>query len=116
MSRLSIRTVERNKLPYGRFQFEITLVRKSPYARYSESNAGQIEAMRGILNDTCGGRYKFRHIKNSMDKKVYTHLYMMNAMDVAMLKLVHADKLFKIYRIRLAETCESLLDHDRIVA
>ena len=116
MSKLSIKTVERLKLPYGRFGFEILLCRSYCSAYQSASNAKQIEAMRVMLRETCGDRFKLIHEVNYEKKRVYTKLLLTNAMDVAILKLVHADKMHRIYKIKIVERCELPSENGRIAA
>lgn len=107
MSKLSLKTVERANLPYGKFKFMVLLKREAHHIWRSDSNAADIEEMRGFLRTTCRGHHKLVHEKNSRARRVYTRLYLTEAMDLAMLKLVHQDKLFKIYKIKLQEQPES---------
>lgn len=106
MSRLSLRTLVRKKLPYGKFTFLVLLKRETKHTRYSDANASMVEGMRDMLRTTCVGQYRLDWIKNTQGKRVYTELFLTNPMDLAMLKLVHGDKLHKIYKIKLADTAE----------
>ena len=99
MSKLSLKTVERNNLPYGRFKFIVLLKREAHRTYRSDSNAGQVEQMRGLLRTTCKGPFKLLHENNSRGRRVYTQLFLTEAMDLAMVKLVHAEKLHKIYKV-----------------
>jgi hypothetical protein len=38
---------------------------------------------------------------NSRGRRVYTHLYLTDSMDLAMVKLVHHNKLHKMYKIKV---------------
>ena len=106
MSRLSLRTLKLKKLPYGRFTFKVLIKRNVSRVLHCESNAGSVQAMRDMLRTTCLGEYRLRHENNWGKKRVYTELYLTNAMDLAMLKLVHHDKFHKIYKIKLADADE----------
>ena len=107
MSKLSLKTVERNNLPYGQFKFIVLLKREAHRTWRADSNAGAIEEMRGLLRTTCKGKFKLLHESNGRGRRVYTRLYLTEAMDLAMVKLVHAEKLFKIYKVKLRQTDES---------
>jgi len=106
MGRLTLKTLERNNLPFGKFSFKVDLARETKRTYFSASNASQIEAMRDMLRTTCVGDHKLVWATNSKGKRVYLELYLTNSMDLAMLKLVHADKLFKIYKIKVVDTPE----------
>jgi hypothetical protein len=106
MSKLTLRTLKRKNLAYGKFGFEVLLNREAKQTRYSDSNAAMVESMRDMLRTTCVGEYRLNHIKNTQGKRVYTKLFLTNAMDLAMIKLVHHDKLFKIYKIKIPDTAE----------
>lgn len=103
MSRLSLKTLTRKRLPYGRFNFVVLLTREARHYIHADSNAGAVESMRDMLRTTCVGQYRLDHKLNWNKRRVYTHLYLTNPMDLAMIKLVHSEKLHKIYKIRLAE-------------
>jgi hypothetical protein len=107
MSRLSIKTLERKSLPYGKFKFMVLLERDMVQTFYCPSNASQVEELRTLLRTTCKGHYRLDFVLNSKKKRVYTHLYLMEAMDLAMIKLVHLNKLFKLYRIKVQTPEES---------
>jgi len=102
MSRLSIKTVERTNLPFGRYKFMVLLGRSARRPINAISNAGEIEDMRNMLRTTCKGKYKLIHHDNYKGRRVYTRLYLTEAMDLAMIKLVHSEKLHKIYKIKVA--------------
>jgi hypothetical protein len=108
MSKLSLKTLELKKLPFGKFKFMVLLKRTAHQPYRSDSNAGPIEVMRSLLKTTCRGDFKLIHESNSRKRRVYTKLYLMEPMDLAMLKLVHHEKLFKIYKIKVAPTPEPL--------
>jgi len=101
MSKLSLKTLERNNLPYGKFSFMVLLKRTAHRPYIAGTNAGIVESMRDLLRNTCAGDYKLVWEKNCHDKRVYTELYLTNAMDLAMVKLVHGEKLHKIYKIKI---------------
>ena len=103
MGRLSLKTLKRKRLPYGKYTFMVLLAREARRVDHCDSNAGSIEKMRDLLRTTCVGEYKLDYEMNWNKKRVYTHLYLQNSMDLAMLKLVHADKMHKIYKIKLEE-------------
>lgn len=102
MSKLSLKTLERKKLPFGRYKFMVLIKREAHRVWRCDSNAGVIEQMRGLLKTTCKGAFKLVHDSNSRGRRVYTHLYLTEPMDLAMVKLVHSDKLHKIYKIKVA--------------
>lgn len=102
MSRLSLRTLTLKKLPYGRFTFKVLLKRNTGQITHCASNAGEIQQIRDLLRDTCVGEHRLKFQTNWSKKRVYTTLYLTNAMDLAMLKLVHHDKFHKIYKIKVA--------------
>lgn len=102
MSRLSLKTLTLNKLPYGRFTFKVLLKRNINRIMHCDSNAGEIQQIRDLLRDTCVGQHRLKYETNWNKKRVYTTLYLTNAMDLAMLKLVHHDKFYKIYKIKVA--------------
>lgn len=106
MSKLSLRTLVRNNLPYGKFTFLVLLKRETKRVYFADSNTGSIETMRDLLRTTCAGHYRLDYSPNSRKRRVYTELYLTNAMDLAMVKLVHADKLHKIYKIKVRDTGE----------
>lgn len=106
MSRLSLRTLVRKKLPYGRFTYLVLLKRETRQTRYSDANTSMVESMRDMLRTTCVGQYRLDWLPNTRKKRVYTELFLTNPMDLAMIKLVHGDKLHKIYKIKLADTAE----------
>lgn len=108
MSKLSLKTVERKNLPYGKFKFIVLIKREAHRVWRCDSNAGAMEQMRGLLRTTCKGAFKLVHGNNSRGRRVYTHLYLTEPMDLAMLKLVHSDKLFKIYKVKVVQPDESL--------
>lgn len=99
MSKLSLKTVRRKNLPYGKFSFVVCFKRDSHQVWHCPTNAGEIEPMRNLLRDGAIGSYKFLFETNRREKRVYTHLYLTNAMDLALIKLVFSDKLHKIYKI-----------------
>lgn len=101
MSRLSLKTLKLKSLPFGMFTFKVLLKRETNRLTHCDSNAGSIEQMRNMLRTTCLGSYRLRHKNNYRKKRVYTELLLTNAMDLAMIKLVHADKLHKIYKIKV---------------
>jgi hypothetical protein len=101
MSKLSLKTLDRKHLPYGKFKFIVLLKRESRRMWRCDSNAGQIEQMRGLLRTTCKGKFKLVHDENHRGRRVYTHLYLTEPMDLAMVKLVHADQLHKIYKVNV---------------
>ena len=102
MSRLSLKTLTLKKLPHGRFTFKVLIKRNISRTMHCDSNAGEIQQMRTLLRDTCVGEHRFKYHVNWNKKRVYTELYLTNAMDLAMLKLVHHDKFYKIYKIKVA--------------
>ena len=95
--------MERNNLPFGLFKFIVLIKRDSHKPWHSNSNAGAIEELRALLRTTCKGKFKLDHDKNSQNKRVYTRLYLCEAMDLAMVKLVHSDKLHKIYKVKVRD-------------
>jgi len=103
MSRLSLKTLKLKKLPYGRFTYQVLLGRNIHNIVQCESNAGEIEKMRDLLRNTCVGHYRLDYELNWRSKRVYTHLYLSNPMDLALIKLVHSDKIHKIYKIKLLD-------------
>ena len=103
MSKLSIKTLTRKNLPYGKFKFQVLLNRECHNPWRAATNASEIEAIRGLLGTTCKGKFKLVWELNSRGKKVYTHLYLVEPMDLAMIKLVHLDKLYKIYKINVEQ-------------
>jgi hypothetical protein len=107
MSRLSLKTVERKNLPWGRFRYIVLLKREAHRVWRCPSNAGAVEGIRTLLRTTCVGGHKLVHEKNNKNRRVYTALYLTEAMDLALIKLTHADDLHKIYRVSVAQTCES---------
>ena len=107
MAKLSLKTLERNKLPFGKFKFMVLLKRDIRRPTNARSNAGEIEELRDMLRSTCKGSYKLVHELNYRKKRVYTHLYLTDAMDLAMLKLAHQSKLHKLYKITLKQASES---------
>lgn len=107
MGKLSLKTVERNNLPYGKYKFIVLIKRETHRTWRCSSNAGNIELMRGLLRTTCKGHFKLLHDNNSRGRRVYTKLYLTEAMDLAMIKLVHAEKLHKIYKVKVVQTVES---------
>ena len=113
MSKLSLKTLERKKLPKGRFKFMVLIKRQAHRIWRCDSNAGDIEEMRGMLRTTCKGQFRLVHENNSRGRRVYTHLYLTEPMDLAMIKLVHSDKLFKIYKIKVVQPDESPLVGDQ---
>jgi len=104
MGRLSIKTLRKKNLPYGRFTYQVLLARPARKIWHCESNAGDIEAMRDLLRDTCIDQYRLDFEPNWKNRRVYTHLFLLNPMDLALIKLVHADKIHKIYQIKLQDT------------
>ena len=103
MSKLSLKTLERKNLPYGKFKFIVLLKREAHRTWRSDSNAGAIEAMRGLLRTTCKGKFKLLYDNNSRGRRVYTELLLTEAMDLAMVKLVHSEKLHKIYKVKVRD-------------
>lgn len=108
MSKLRLKTLERKNLPFGKYKFVVHLKRDAHKTWRSFSNAGMVEEIRGLLRTTCKGLFKLDYSLNSRGRRVYTQLYLTEPMDLAMLKLVHSDKLFKIYKIKVAQPPESL--------
>jgi hypothetical protein len=106
MAKLSMRVLERNRLPGGRFKYMVLLNRNQHAITYSNSNASEIEVLRDMLQGTCTGGYHLAYELNYRKKRVYTHLYLVNPMDLAMIKLAHSEKLFKIYRIEVRQPDE----------
>lgn len=99
--KLKIRTLHRNNLPYGKFVYIVTIRRSHWRAKFSRENGKVIEEMRGMLKNTCQGPFRIDHEENTRYKRVYTHIYLVNPMDVAMLKLCHHTKMHKIYKVVL---------------
>jgi len=108
MSKLSLKTLERKNLPYGKFKFMVLFKREAHRVWRCDSNAGLIEEMRGMLRTTCRGSFKLVYEVNSRGRRVYTHLYLTEAMDLALIKLTHSEKMFKIYKIKVCQTDESV--------
>lgn len=107
MSRLSLKTLKRNNLPYGKYTFMVLLTREMIGISHCQSNASDIEKMRDLLRTTCKSAYRLDWKPNYSKRRVYTKLYLCNAMDLAMVKLVHADKLYKIYKIKVEAEAET---------
>lgn len=101
MSRLSMKTLARKNLPFGKFKFMVLLARDQIRTHYCLSNASKIEELRNLLRTTCKGHYRLDWDTNNRGKRVYTHLYLTEPMDLAMVKLVHQNKLHKIYKIKV---------------
>lgn len=113
MGKLSLRQVERKNYPYGKFKYIVLLNRESRRIWRCPSNASMVEQIRSLLKTTINGSYKLVHDYNYRSRRVYTHLYLTEPMDLAMLKLVHGDKLFKIYKVKLVQPHESPSSDDR---
>lgn len=116
MTKLKVRTLVRKKRPNGRFNYIVHLNRTTNDPKYASTNASEIEKMRDLLRGTLGGRYKLEHALNYQKRRVYTCVYLENPMDLAMLKLVHSDQIFKIYKIVVPDTVEQLSDSDQRTA
>ena len=106
MSKLSIKTLTRKNLPYGKFKFQVLLARQAHNVLRADTNAAAIEEVRKFLEGSCRGKWKLIFTDKSRGKRVYTHLYLTDPMDLAMLKLTHQDLLFKIYKIILEQPSE----------
>jgi hypothetical protein len=103
MARTSLRTLRRRKLPRGRFSFKVSLVRSARSAAISDTNASEIMAMRDLLRRSLVGKWRLDHENNWARRRVYTHLYLESAQDLALLKLVHGELFHRIYKISLDE-------------
>ena len=114
MSRLSLKTLKRKNLAYGKFKFRVDFVKPPHSRRYDESNAGDVEKIRKLLTVTGKGLFRFTWRTNSKGRRIYTRLHLTEAMDLTLIKLVHPGLLFKIYRIVVEPTFESLSASDRI--
>lgn len=103
--KLKIRTLKRKKFPYGKFKYIVALKRfgRNPN-HYCKPNGGMIEEMRSTLGGVCQGGFRFDYQENSRGQRVYTYLYLENPMDLAMLKLCHHDKMFKIYKVEINQS------------
>jgi hypothetical protein len=109
MARNKLRPLKRKNKPYGRFDYIVHLHRKSNIAKWSATNASEFEKIRELAA-SFQGEHRFRFVKNHNNRRVYTHIYLSNAMDLAMLKLIFSDSIHKIYKVTV-DTDEQSLDH-----
>jgi hypothetical protein len=116
VGRLSIKTLKRKNLVRGRYKFMVLLKRNNTRSHHATTNAGEIEDLRDMLRGSCRGKFKLQWEVNWRGKRVYTHLYLTEAMDLALLKLVHASKMHKLYRIEVTQPDESPSGSDQTVA
>lgn len=107
--KLKIRTVKRNNLPYGKFNYILTLNLKNQRANTNRSNAHEMVDVRRLLRDACQD-YKMIYCLNGKRRRVYTTIYLINPMDVAMMKLVHQYKIRKIYKVEVDLYATGLTD------
>jgi CCR4-NOT transcriptional regulation complex NOT5 subunit len=98
--KLKVRTVKRNNLPYGKFNYILTLNLRNQRASSNRSNAHEMVDVRRLLKDTCKD-FKMIFCLNHKKRRVYTTIYLVNPMDVAMVKLVHQEKIRKIYKVEV---------------
>lgn len=99
MSRLKLRTVKMKKYPHGRYKFKILLKRNLRQIHYCTTNAPECVEIKNFLFRSSSGQSLFVYTNNARKKQIFTELYLTDLMDVTLLKLTHADKLHKIYKI-----------------
>jgi hypothetical protein len=99
--RLKIRELALNKLPYGKYNWIVTIQQDGEIGVMGDSNGLKILPLREILNNAGSGTWRFGYIENWKKNKVYDKIYLTHSMDVAMLKLCHSDLIRKIYKIKI---------------
>lgn len=104
--KLKIRKLYRSKLPRQKFKYLVKLKFNRSSAFYSTGNGKIAEEMRPSLRDICQNDFRFVWTKNSKGKRVYTHLQLCNAMDLAMIKLTFSEHFAKIYEVVVTSTGE----------
>jgi hypothetical protein len=99
--KLKVRTLQLEKLPYGLYSWIVVLKQPSNNINYAFPNEEMVKPLIELLeNSSSSKRWKFEyHLYNS--RKVYTKILLTNAMDVALIKLCHAETIGKIYQIQL---------------
>ena len=102
MGKLSLKKKKQNNLPYGKFRYEVIFKRTT--SRYNKKgNAGKIQPIRDRLDSSGQGIFRFDYYTNYYRKRIYTRLFLIHPMDLAILKLCHGDLMFKIYEIEIFE-------------
>lgn len=107
--KLKIRTVKRNNLPFGKYNFILKIERKHKKADRARPNAGELVHLRQMLRDS-GADFRMEYDTNFRGRRIYTTLYLVNPMDVAMVKLVHQSKLRKIYKVEVVNSTSGFAD------
>lgn len=107
--KLKIRTLKRNNLPFGKYRFVLKIERRHKHANRARPNAGEMVHLRQMLRDS-GSDFRMEYDTNYKGRRIYTSLYLVNPMDVAMVKLVHQSKLRKIYKIEVVPSASGLTD------
>lgn len=103
MGRLSPKKLKRKNLPYGKYTYMVTFRRTTHNTYHCANNIKEIEEIRRLLRSASTGIFRFEYKKNRRKKKVYTHLLLTSAMDLALIKLVHSEKMHKIYKIEVSQ-------------
>jgi hypothetical protein len=97
--KLHLRSLRRKNLHKGRFKYVLCLKRSHWRVRNSISNRKEVVGIRTWLRSACHGHYLLEQEKNRKREVVYTKLYLNRPMDLAMIKLTHAETLWRIYEI-----------------
>ncbi len=106
--KLHPRKLNRKSLVKGKYNY-ILCLRRSHWRVYSSvSNRREMSEIRSWLKSACDGNYLVDKENNRKNEVVYTRIYLCRPMDVAMIKLTHSDKLWRIYEIipESRELCE----------
>ena len=102
--RLHVRTLKLKNLPYNKFNYVVWLEKGSKKKHLQIPNFENIKPIKELLDGTAIGQWKIEetshYVQNNRGKaKIYTKIYLVEVMDVALIKLCYHESLRKIYKI-----------------
>jgi hypothetical protein len=102
--RLHIRTLKLKKLPYDKFNYVVWLEKGNKKKHLQIPNFENVKPIKELLEGTAIGSWKIedtsQYIQYNRGKdKIFTKIYLVEIMDVALIKLCYHESLRKIYKI-----------------
>lgn len=101
-----IRTLKRDKLPYGRYQYKIDLFQSKSWLRHLHKykNSEWFSEVEEFLSDSITNPYKIQYYKSKrMDHnlEIPLSIFLSNEDDLLKLKLSYPEIMYRIYKIEV---------------